>query len=90
MVEEWWGGAESLIQGQLKSHLFPAGILAEAISMRIFGMLYRLNISVLFSLAIAVSDFRPLEIYENLGLPLSFINFTVNNDADNYSINSFL
>ena len=32
----------------------------------------------LFLWAIAVSDFRPLEIYKNLGLPLSTITFTVN------------
>ena len=31
--EEWWGGAESFMQGQVKSYLFPAGISAEAISM---------------------------------------------------------
>ena len=31
--EGWWDGAESLNLGQLKSHLFPAGISAEPISM---------------------------------------------------------
>ena len=35
--------------------------------------------------AIAVSDFRPLEIYKNLGLLLSTINFTVNS----YTVNHF-
>ena len=29
MGEEWWGGAESLIQYQVKSPLFPTGILAQ-------------------------------------------------------------
>ena len=33
MGEGWWGGAESLIKDQLKSHPFLADILAEAISM---------------------------------------------------------
>ena len=32
---------------------------------------------------IAVSDFHPLEIYKNLGLPLSTITFTVNCHKDN-------
>ena len=36
----------------------------------------------LFLWAIAFSDFRPLEIYKNVGLPLSFITFTVNSHAD--------
>ena len=48
MGEEWWGGAESLIQGQLKVHPFPAGILVEAISMTHSGMLYRLDISTFY------------------------------------------
>ena len=39
---------------------------------------------VLFLWAIAVSNFRPLEPYKNLGLPLSTITFTVNNHADNH------
>ena len=39
---------------------------------------------VLFLWAIAASDFRPLEIHKNLGLPLSTITFTVNSHADNY------
>ena len=47
-------------------------------------MLYRMDISVLFWWTIAVSDFRPLEIYKNVGLPLSTINFTVNSHADNH------
>ena len=38
-------GVESLIQSQLKSHLFPVGILAEAISMRHSHMLYGMDIS---------------------------------------------
>ena len=39
---------------------------------------------ILFLWAIAVSDFRPLEIYKNLSLPLSTITFKVNSHADNY------
>ena len=39
---------------------------------------------VLFLWAIAVSNFRPLEIDKNLGLPLSTITFTVNSHADNH------
>ena len=38
----------------------------------------------LFWWTIAVSDFRCLEIYENLGFPLSAITFTVNHLADNH------
>ena len=41
-------GAESLIQGQLKSHLFPAGILAKATSMTHSDMFYRLDISTFY------------------------------------------
>ena len=33
---------------------------------------------------IAVSDFRPLQIYKNLGFPLSTITFTVNSHTDNH------
>ena len=39
---------------------------------------------ILFLSTIAVSDFRPLEIYKTLGLPLSTITFTVNSQADNH------
>ena len=39
---------------------------------------------VLFLWIIAVSNFRPLEIYENLSLPLSTITFAVNSHADNH------
>ena len=48
MGERWWGRAESLIHGQLKSHPFPDEILAEAISMTHSGMLYRLVISTFY------------------------------------------
>ena len=41
---------------------------------------------VLFLWAIAVSDFRHLGIYKDLGLPLSTIPFRVNSHADNYFI----
>ena len=40
---------------------------------------------VSFFWAIAASNFRPLEIYKNLGLALSTITFTVNSHADNHS-----
>ena len=42
---------------------------------------------ILFLWTIAVSDFPPLEIYENSGSPLSSITFTVNSHEDNLSIN---
>ena len=48
------------------------------------GMLYRLDISVLFSWAIPVLDFHPLEIYKNLGLLFSTITFTVNSHTDSH------
>ena len=38
-------GAESRIQSQLKLRLFPGKFLAEAIYIKYFGMLYRLDIS---------------------------------------------
>ena len=42
-------------------------------------------IYVLYLWAMSVSNFRPLEIYENLGIPLSAITFTGNNSqADNH------
>ena len=65
--EGWWGEAESLISGQLKSHTFPDGYFY-----------------VLFLWAIAASDFHPLEIYKNLGFPLSTITFAVNSHGDNH------
>ena len=48
IVDAWALNAESLIQDQLKSHSFPGGILAEAISMTHSGMLYRLDISTFY------------------------------------------
>ena len=51
------------------------------------GMSYRLDISVLFSWAIAISDFCPLEIYKNWWFPFSTKTFTVNSHADNYFYN---
>ena len=39
---------------------------------------------VLLLWAIAVLDFRPFEIYENLSFPLSSITFTVNSHTDNH------
>ena len=39
---------------------------------------------VLFLWAITISEFCPLEIYKNLGLPLSTITFTVNSNKGNH------
>ena len=39
---------------------------------------------ILFSWAIVVSDFPPLEIYRHLVLPLSSITFTANSHIDNH------
>ena len=39
---------------------------------------------VLFLWVITIKDFRPLEIYRNLGFPLSTITFTVNSHANNH------
>ena len=39
---------------------------------------------ILFLWSIAASDFLPLEIYKNLGLPLSSITLKVNNHTDNH------
>ena len=41
-------GLENLIQGQLKSHPFPGGILAEAISMTHSVILYQMDISTFY------------------------------------------
>ena len=52
-------GLEILIQGQLKSHPFPGGILTEAIRMTHSGIFVSTGYCyVLFLWAIAVSDFR--------------------------------
>ena len=48
------------------------------------GMLYQLDIFAVFFVFFSASDFRPLEIYEKLGLSLSSITFTANNHADNH------
>ena len=83
--EGWWGGGR-------KSYLGPAEI--ASFSCRDFnrsnkhdtfwhvvsiGFLY-----VWFLWTIAVSDFRHLEIYKNLGLLLPNITFTVNSHAYNH------
>ena len=39
---------------------------------------------MLFLWTITVSDFRPLQIYKNLGFPLFTLTFTVNSHADNH------
>ena len=77
--EGLWVGAESLILGQLKSHLFPAGIYADVMSMIHAEYFY-----ILFLWAIVVSDFPPLENHKYLDLPLSSITFTANSQADNH------
>ena len=72
MDEEWWDGVESLPQGQLKLHPFPGWILAKAISMTHFGMLYRLDISVFYFMSHCCFRFLSLG---NLGLPLSTVTY---------------
>ena len=62
---------------------FPVKILAEAISMTHSGMFHQ-YFYILFLWANTVSDFRPLEVYKNLVLPLSTIALTVNSHADNH------
>ena len=82
-------GAESLIQGLLKSHLFPAGILAKATSMTHSDMFYRLDISTFyFYEPLLLQIFFPWKyiktsLYKNW-LPLSTITFTVNSHAYNH------
>ena len=71
-------GAESFIQGQLKWHLFPARILAEAVSMTHSGMQYWLHCCFRYS------SFRNLQKFYK-DLPLSPITFTVNIHTDNHS-----
>ena len=84
MSEGWWGKAESFIQGQVKSHPFPGGILAEAISMTHSGMLYRLDISAFYFFEpLLLQLFVPWK-FINLGLPLSTITLTVNSQVDNH------
>ena len=57
-------GLESVIQGRLKSHPFPGGILAEAISMTHSGMLFRLHISTFYF-------YEPLQF--NIFVPWKFV-----------------
>ena len=67
----WWGETDSLIQGQMKLHLFSAGILAKAI-MTHSGMLYRLYFSTFcFHEPLLFQIFALGNFYENLGLPMS-------------------
>ena len=85
MGEGWWGGAESLIQGQLKLHPFPGRNLAKAISMTNSGMLYRLDISTFyFDEPLLFQIFVPWKFNKNLCPPLSAITFTVESHADNH------
>ena len=45
---------------------------------------------VLFLWAMAITDFRPLEIYKNLGFPLFTITFTANSHANNHLLQIFI
>ena len=50
-----------------------------------FGMLYQLDVfTFYFSEPLLFQIFFLLEIYKNLGLPLSTVTFTVNSHADNH------
>ena len=70
MGEGWWGGAESLIQGQLKLHPFPGRNLAKAISMTNSGMLYRLDISTFyFDEPLLFQIFVPWKFIKTYALP---------------------
>ena len=72
--------------GQLKSHVFPAGILAEAISMTHSDMLHRLDISPFyFYEPLLFQILVPWKFMNILGLPLSTLTFTVNSHVDNHS-----
>ena len=97
MGEEWCGGAKSFIQDQLKWHPFPVRIIAKATSMIHSKMFHRLDNSTfyfyepgLFQIFVPWSDFRPLEIYKNLGFTLSTSTFIVNNHTDITSMNIFI
>ena len=76
-------GQKVLFKASWNRFFFLGGMLAEAIKHDTFwhavstGYFY-----VLFLWPIVVSDFRPLETYKNLGLPLSTITFTVNSHAE--------
>ena len=96
----WTVGGWGVVGWGRKSYLgpaerFPAGILAEAVSMTTSSPeqgkhdTFRHVIStgyfyVLLLWTISVSDFCLLEIYKILGFPLSIITFTVNSHADNH------
>ena len=66
----------------LKLHLFQAMILAEEISMTHSDMFDGLDIFTFFLWNIAVSDLHSLEIYKNLGVPVSTFTFAVSSHAD--------
>ena len=84
-------GGWGVVGWGIKSYLGPAGILSS--SCRDFSrsnkhdtfwhVVWTGYFYVLFLWAIAVPDFCPLEIYKNLGLPLSSITFKVNSHAGN-------
>ena len=83
----WMRGSE---MGQ-NSYLGPAEITCfsswdfrQSNKHHIFQHLLTQYFCVLFLWTITVSDFRPLQIYKNLDLPLSAVTFTVNNRADNH------
>ena len=85
MGEGLCGGAESLIQGKLKSHLLPARILAEVGSMAHSGMLCRLDISSFcFYEPLVFQIFVPWKFTKTEAFPCLLLHFTVNNYADNH------
>ena len=82
--EGLWGEIESLTQGQLKSHVFPTRILAEAISMTHSGLLYQLDISTFYFYEPLLFQILSLENLLKLRPSLFTITFTVNSHADNH------
>ena len=62
-VKDGGVGAKSLIQAQLKSYLFPAGILAKTISMTHSGMPYQPDISKSFEDLLRCFRFRRFAAY---------------------------
>ena len=76
----FWGGSETIISDQLKSHLFPAGILAKAINMAHCDILYQLDISLsiyIYNIYIYILYIYMFYFYESLlfqiSIPWKFI-----------------
>ena len=85
MGEGWWNWEKCLTQEQLKSHPFLGLDFSRSNKHGIFWHVVSSGyVYVLFSEAIAVSDFRSLEIYKNLDFPRFSFTFTVNSHADNH------